>query len=862
MLQSLEALIQLSQANISESFEIINGSSASVISDAIRELATTCNARLVEVAADCTDLRRKWDRGVGEIAGFTEDDIRSLLPSSIQSVQNPRLEGARRERDIWLRKLEDVRKLCEDKLGEINKLDRPGDDLTASSTAMSIDIHTTVASRQAQLRVLEDVLHVVVKDKENILRRIAELSRLLEDAGEDYAEEESSRELVDTLNTTVRKYIEWRGKAADALTSGLHIREDTCRLLARCLMFPKGPPGDDKPDGGDGGSGASLPPPPSGGKRDPLLAKYLTHSITSGATGTSSNPSPVAALETRLAEASPAPIPPYNPDVIGKAEHLAELRAAAAAAGIEMALICAPRHVETKNFTANVPSGSENNPHHIGRELGLRGLLRDQQEKLAQLMVEKAHRDLMLNRLQEQVQTQKLATHARQFADRYTDLDHSKEEPPIKSIIPVIAKRKPPGGGQAYVSEAGPSGTSDHKKRGKQPSCSPEIIDHGPGGKSHHGVKVTVEHALPETESEDQGSPSSVVDYDRLSIALSAISLSDYHPGTTPEQLLLSSAGIDVTKNLQHMDRLYSQIRVLIVARDALRSNNKRDLQKALSAVRKYHIRSEPAGNDSMSHWVWREMSDAGSRLTETLAALESRDLQPHPAPDFHKTADDSEDIGLEHLPLHARRQRQKERAGGHERLTTVMQTSSDAEVPDGFRNRRAPETRLGTPPDGRVSSWVAEQRKMSMQSNASDHTRSNSKKQDSAVPYEGIASAAAAAAAAGVSAALQYQRTSRNDDPNAGRSSVPTFKAPRRQPAGFTVGNRRKPSREPVAYPTVEDTAEEVSDAAEVPAAAAAEPAHRESHRSDRGVRRGYKQHNDFLVRELAGKDDYGRRH
>ncbi|KAJ3134751.1 Rhophilin, Rho GTPase binding protein [Geranomyces variabilis] len=406
MIDCFENLVQLAESNMKESRNILNQqptNSATHVAT-VRTVAIACNTRTMECSARLADLKRKWDCGIGDVAAYTEDDIKNILPfgttgllqpDTDSSSSTPQLDAARRERDMVLRKLGWLRRTCEEHVADIERLHAndkdPGGAL--GSTAMSIDVHSAIQSRHEQLRVVEEALKTVRREKNGLLTKIEHLSSLIKAVSHDRMDATQIRQVVEKLLAAMSRYREWRSKVEDEVQRGMRVREDSCRLLVRCLLLPR--------DGGSGdGDAANIEafPVNDGAPRDPLFAQLMHEAKSALAGGDDSCVGIGAGAPT---------LPPFNPDVTSSETltRLVQLRSALSASGIH------PRS------STDPGRAKSTQPHNAGRAVHLetqrltkewKNLFDTQRDTLAQLLIKKADSDLALSRMHEQLQSRQM----------------------------------------------------------------------------------------------------------------------------------------------------------------------------------------------------------------------------------------------------------------------------------------------------------------------------------------------------------------------------------------------------------------------------------------------------------------------
>ncbi|TPX59823.1 hypothetical protein PhCBS80983_g02237 [Powellomyces hirtus] len=412
MINCFNKLVTIAEGNVKESFDILNHLPSSATSShvsALRTIAISCNTRVMESSAHLADLKRKWESGIGDVAAYTEDEIRNILPFGLTGLlqpdqdDQPHIEAARKERDMVLRKLEGLRRMCEEHITDIERLNRPGklsDESNATSTAISIDVHSAIQSRHEQLRVVEEALKMVRREKDNLLNKAEHLSSVITIASQGRMDATRSRQVIEKLLTAMSRYREWRTKLEDELQRGLKVREDSCRLLVRFLTLPRDPP--EAPGSGDSNE-LEIRPPPEGVQRDPLFSQLL-HENSMGLSAES-------AQSAKDRAGSPLP---YNPEVSTAASltRLVELRSALSASGI---------HPKAAEQRSDKPRLSGMPPLKIGQSSDVerlenewKCLFESQKETLAQLLIEKAESDLNLSRIQEQLQIQQIQHQSQQ----------------------------------------------------------------------------------------------------------------------------------------------------------------------------------------------------------------------------------------------------------------------------------------------------------------------------------------------------------------------------------------------------------------------------------------------------------------
>ncbi|KAJ3176324.1 Rhophilin, Rho GTPase binding protein [Geranomyces variabilis] len=406
MIDCFEKLVQIAESNMKESLDILNQqptNSATHVAT-VRTVAIACNTRTMECSARLADLKRKWDCGIGDVAAYTEDDIKNILPfgttgllqpDTDSSSSTPQLDAARKERDMVLRKLDWLRRTCNEHVADIERLHAndkdPGGAL--GSTAVSIDVHSAIQSRHEQLRVIEEALKTVRREKNGLLTKIEHLSSLIRAVSHDRMDAIQTRQVVEKLLAAISRYREWRSKVEDEIQRGMRVREDSCRLLVRCLLLPR--------DGGSGdGDATNVEPLPAkhGEPRDPLFSQFMHEAKSALAGGDDSFVGISAGAST---------VPPFNPSVSSSATltRLVELRSALSASGIH------PR----SSTDPTRPKSTQ--PHNAERAVNLetqrltkewKNLFETQRDTLAQLLMEKADSDLALSRLHEQMQNQQM----------------------------------------------------------------------------------------------------------------------------------------------------------------------------------------------------------------------------------------------------------------------------------------------------------------------------------------------------------------------------------------------------------------------------------------------------------------------
>ncbi|KAJ3163710.1 Rhophilin, Rho GTPase binding protein [Geranomyces michiganensis] len=402
MIDCFENLVQIAESNVKEVRTEINSTTHVAT---VRTVAIACNMRTMECSARLADLKRKWECGIGDVAAYTEDDIKNILPFGNTGLlqpdadsTSPQIEAARKERDMVLRKLEWLRRTCDEHVADIERLHASDKDPggTIGSTAVSIDVHSAIQSRHEQLRVVEEALKTVRREKNGLLTKVEHLSNLIRVAAHGRMDATQTRQVVEKLLAAMSRYREWRSKIEDEIHRGIRVREDSCRLLVRCLLLPRGGgPGNDGGPADKGLADVDAPLPNEGQSRDPLFGQFL-HEAKSALAGGG---------DPFIGVGAGAPtVPPFNPDVSSSETltRLVELRSALAATGIHPRLSTDPDRV--KPARSNVGPAVNLETQRLTKEW--KTLFETQRDTLAQLLIEKADSDIALSRIREQLQNQ------------------------------------------------------------------------------------------------------------------------------------------------------------------------------------------------------------------------------------------------------------------------------------------------------------------------------------------------------------------------------------------------------------------------------------------------------------------------
>ncbi|KAJ3017941.1 hypothetical protein HKX48_003267 [Thoreauomyces humboldtii] len=770
MLDSLNTLIEFSGLNLKESFSILDHQDVSSSSSCVaaRQVAIACNAKIMETTAHYTDLKRKWDGGVGDIIGYSEEDIKTLLPFGGTGLlvpdteSNPQLDAAVKERVLLLRKVEGLRKLCEDHMQNVARLDRP-DDLGLVSTSVSIDVHSAIQSRHEQLRVVEDTIKMIHRDKDGLLSRIEHLSDTIKAASNGRLGLQQTEQVVQKLLKAIAQYKAWRSRLEENLQqSGLRYRQDTCHLLSHASF------------------------------QDPLIKRMLDENLEMESP---SDPKP----ET----------PPYNPDAPSASTltRLVHIRSALVSSG-----------VTSRNPAGHLARPMSKQPDETVIEdkhfqNGWKHLFESQKETLAQLLVDKAQSDLALSKIQEmlamqQIQHEANHDHPSRIITPSAPVQNRPLPDPVRPTT-LSVKRKPVfpsqvGGNERKVSSSnvgqpkatptGPNATEKLRqimrfvsgKRDSQASLGSTQRDAQgssdarafsssrnissveqrrssgaptrerrplpqPSGagidKPRHSAKSTgpIRHG---TDRVQQQSPEDDPHTDQL---LAELSLADYDISRPLEKDLRSMLPVESRDdNLpSRLDDIYTRIRALMLSQDALRKRNANEMREALDTILENYQMRVGGVDDSMSRWTQRQMEDARARLTDALDRVDRedqretrgegkeasrKDSRKH---DNRASASYSREIGDHRQMREAGEQRSRRdhavendqqhrhpdarRSHGHDDRVPEQGRSNPVQAAQNInrkgKQRSTEEPRLGE--SSRVNSWVEEQRRMSLGSGA-----------------------------------------------------------------------------------------------------------------------------------------------
>ncbi|KAJ3243366.1 hypothetical protein HK104_008140, partial [Borealophlyctis nickersoniae] len=134
-------------------------------------------------------------------------------------------------------------------------------DLTPSSSAVSIDVHTSLSARRQQLSVLEDAVRTARKETTSLISRIEELTEIVDSVMGQAQEEEEMRFTIDGFRASIKSYWRFRVAVAGEIEKCIGLRAETVQLLAKCILASGG--------GGSTDGGQDVH------QRDPLLSSAL-----------------------------------------------------------------------------------------------------------------------------------------------------------------------------------------------------------------------------------------------------------------------------------------------------------------------------------------------------------------------------------------------------------------------------------------------------------------------------------------------------------------------------------------------------------------------------------------------------------
>ncbi|KAJ3318146.1 hypothetical protein HDU93_003931, partial [Gonapodya sp. JEL0774] len=296
LLPTLNQLIVLTKQNLGEALtvletvdkEAIRGESERV--DAIvglRDATAKVKIRLAASEKKVKDLDRRWEvvEGLG-VEKWTEEKLRAIIPSLDPKRTPPpapsreKVEEIKRERDSLARRAEELQKTCEEKLKEMTQVG-----VDVDKAPPSVDLHLHMQARRRQLKLLEETVATIRKEKETVLKKVQEVADAVKTQTGRLTEYEEELKVINSFKSGLDKYASWREEAQAEVDKCLKLREDSVHLVLQCLRHPTKP----KPPGNSGGFGAAfkgilsrassvanLLTNPTANERDPLLLAMMS----------------------------------------------------------------------------------------------------------------------------------------------------------------------------------------------------------------------------------------------------------------------------------------------------------------------------------------------------------------------------------------------------------------------------------------------------------------------------------------------------------------------------------------------------------------------------------------------------------
>ncbi|KAJ3090047.1 hypothetical protein HK102_004818 [Quaeritorhiza haematococci] len=180
-------------------------------------------------------------KGVAEFAPleWTEDKLHTLLPCLNPDSPPPALEQklhqVTRERDALLVQVEDLKRRVGENLDEVDGI------IKALSGSVSLDMGTEemvklVSARRIQVMTFQDSVESLRRSKDASLKRVEELSNLIDALKSHLKEETESRTIIESFEETIRQYMRFRELVQSEIVQCSTLREQSTSLIAQCAQ--------------------------------------------------------------------------------------------------------------------------------------------------------------------------------------------------------------------------------------------------------------------------------------------------------------------------------------------------------------------------------------------------------------------------------------------------------------------------------------------------------------------------------------------------------------------------------------------------------------------------------------------------
>ncbi|KAI8815084.1 BRO1-like domain-containing protein [Cladochytrium replicatum] len=329
LLSQLEKLHSFISANLSEADKLLEQSQeAHGTTDAWISLRNSATQLSEFVESRKTHMKELSDIFNTHVVDFsptewTEEKLRKVLPCLNEPANaNPdplkqqklrtRLQKMQRERSVLVDQLATLRTSCAKRLEEVSAVSV--ESIKNSTMAGNIDIPTIMATETRQLRLLESAITEHRKDKDELFKRVEQITEQIDRAVEELEEDEHTSRILSSFHFAAQLYIRFRDGVEKEVKVCITLRKQSAVIVVNCL----------KHFGGSSGPGGSVngdvSTSPENEYEDPLILELLDGTIpTSGEQG-SSVTLEAAAQSSRSGRIHPSvtiainPLKPSTPD--------------------------------------------------------------------------------------------------------------------------------------------------------------------------------------------------------------------------------------------------------------------------------------------------------------------------------------------------------------------------------------------------------------------------------------------------------------------------------------------------------------------------------------------------------------------
>ncbi|KXS17325.1 BRO1-domain-containing protein [Gonapodya prolifera JEL478] len=250
LLPTLTQLLGLSKQNLREAQAVLETVDGDCIRDegqkvdivlSLRQAVGKVKESLASSEKKVHDLDRRWGAvdGLG-VEQWSEEKMKAIIPSLDPKRAPPpahsrdKVDEIKKERDSLARRAEELKKKCEEKLMEMAEL---GADVDKAPP--SVDLHMHMQARRRQLKLLEEAVATIRKEKETVLKKVEEVSSSVKTQTARLTEHEEEMKTIESFRSGLEKYAAWREEA---------------QAEVDCLKLPTKP----RPPGSSGGFGAAF----------------------------------------------------------------------------------------------------------------------------------------------------------------------------------------------------------------------------------------------------------------------------------------------------------------------------------------------------------------------------------------------------------------------------------------------------------------------------------------------------------------------------------------------------------------------------------------------------------------------------